>query len=103
MTALGLFAMGRLLPEITTTLHPMPRDFSRRRVLQFTAGALSAMALPEIARAQLALPAPPQSTASDEFSVSVPVSIEVNARPFPSFDPRDRSHPHFASLFIPRG
>jgi hypothetical protein len=98
MTALGLFAMGRLLPEITTTLHPMPRDFSRRRVLQFTAGGLSAMALPEIARAQLATPAPPKSTVSDEFSVDVPVSIEVNARPIPSFDPRDRSHVRFGSL-----
>jgi hypothetical protein len=98
MTALGLFAMGRLLPEITTTLHPMPRDFSRRRVLQFTAGGLSAMALPEIARAQLATQAPPKSTASDEFSVDVPVSIEVNARPIPSFDPRDRSHVRFGSL-----
>jgi hypothetical protein len=98
MTALGLFAMGRLLPEITTTLHPMPRDFSRRRVLQFTAGGLSAMALPEMARAQLATQAPPKSTASDEFSVDVPVSIEVNARPIPSFDPRDRSHVRFGSL-----
>jgi hypothetical protein len=98
MTALGLFAMGRLLPEITTTLHPMPRDFSRRRVLQFTAGGLSAMALPEIARAQLATQAPPKSTASDEFSVDVPVSIEVNARPIPSFDPRDRSRVRFGSL-----
>ena len=98
MTALGLFSMGRLLPEITTTLHPMPRDFSRRRVLQFTAGGLSAMALPEIARAQLATQAPPKSTASDEFSVDVPVSIEVNARPIPSFDPRDRSHVRFGSL-----
>jgi hypothetical protein len=90
--------MGRLLPEITTTLHPMPRDFSRRRVLQFTAGALSAMSLPEIARAQLATQAPPKSTPPDEFSVSVPVSIEVNARPIPSFDPRDRSHVRFGSL-----
>jgi hypothetical protein len=98
MTALGLIAMGRLLPEITTTLHPMPRDFSRRSVLQFTAGGLSAMALPEIARAQLATQAPPKSTASDEFSVDVPVSIEVNARPIPSFDPRDRSHVRFGSL-----
>jgi hypothetical protein len=98
MTALGLFAMGRLLPEITTTLHPMPRDFSRRRVLQFTAGGLSAVALPEIARAQLATQAPPKSTASDEFSVDVPVSIEVNARPIPSFDPRDRSRVRFGSL-----
>jgi hypothetical protein len=98
MTALGLFAMGRLLPEIRTTLHPMPRDFSRRRVLQFTAGGLSAMALPDIARAQLATQAPPKSTASDEFSVDVPVSIEVNARPIPSFDPRDRSHVRFGSL-----
>jgi hypothetical protein len=98
MTALGLFSMGRLLPEITTTLHPMPRDFSRRRVLQFTAGGLAAMALPEIARAQLATQAPPKSTASDEFSVDVPVSIEVNARPIPSFDPRDRSHVRFGSL-----
>src|SRR5437660_11707757 len=98
MTALGLFSMGRLLPEIRTTLHPMPREFSRRRILQFTAGGLWAMALPHVARAQLATQAPPKSSPPDEFSVDVPVSIEVNARPIPSFDPRDRSHVRFGSL-----
>ena len=34
----------------------------------------------------------------DEYSVTAPVSIEVNARPMPSFDTRDRSHVRFGSL-----
>jgi hypothetical protein len=34
----------------------------------------------------------------DEFSVAAPVSIEVNARPIPSFDPSDRTHLRFGAL-----
>jgi hypothetical protein len=49
-------------------------------------------------RAQLATQPPPKAAALDEFSVTAPVSIEVNARPIPSFDPRDRSHLRFGSL-----
>ena len=72
--------------------------FTRRRLLNFAAAGLSAIAMPGSARAQLATQPPPKRAAPDEFSVSVPVSIEVNARPIPSFDPRDRSHVRFGSL-----
>jgi hypothetical protein len=57
-----------------------------------------AAALPGLARAQLATQPPPKRAAIDEFSVTAPVSIEVNARPIPSFDPRDRSRVRFGSL-----
>ena len=76
----------------------MPRDFSRRRFLEFTAAGLSSLALPDIARAQLATQAPPKHVAPDEFSVTAPVSIEVNARPLPSFDTRDHQRVRFGSL-----
>ena len=36
--------------------------------------------------------------APDEFTVAAPVSIEVNARPIPSFDTRDRARVRFGSL-----
>ena len=39
-----------------------------------------------------------EADAPDEFSVAAPVSIEVNARPMPSFDTRDRSRVRFGSL-----
>jgi len=71
---------------------------SRRRVLGLTAAGFAAAALPDIARAQLATQPPPKSAKIDEFSVTAPVSIDVNARPIPSFDPRDRSHVRFGSL-----
>jgi hypothetical protein len=58
----------------------------------------AAAALPDVARAQLATQPPPKSAKIGEFSVTAPVSIDVNARPIPSFDPRDRSHVRFGSL-----
>jgi hypothetical protein len=77
----------------------MRAPISRRRFLNFTAAGLSAVATPDIARAQLATQAPPRKPiASDEFSAPAPVSIEVNARPLPSFDTRDRSHVRFGAL-----
>ena len=54
--------------------------------------------MPGIALAQTAVQPPPKPAAPDEFSVTAPVSIEVNARPLPSFDTRDRSHVRFGSL-----
>ncbi len=75
-----------------------PLHLSRRRLLELTAAGLAATALPDIARAQLATQPPPKRGAIEEFSVTAPVSIEVNARPIPSFDPRDRSHMRFGSL-----
>jgi hypothetical protein len=55
------------------------------------------IALP-VARAQHATQPPPKPVPPDEFSVTETVSIEVNARPIPSFDPNDRTHTRFGSL-----
>src|SRR5229473_2831889 len=76
----------------------MRAPISRRRFLKSTAAGLSTIAMPEIARAQLATQTPPKRATPDEFSVAAPVSIEVNARPIPSFDTRDRSHVRFGAL-----
>src|SRR2546422_4261295 len=72
--------------------------FSRRRLLNFTAAGLSVMTLPGIARAQLATQPPPKRAAPDEFSVTAPVAIEVNARPIAAFDPRDPQRLRFGAL-----
>jgi hypothetical protein len=81
--------------------HPgqgLPLRAARRRFLKLSAAGLAAAALPRLARAQLATQPPPKRAATDEFSVTAPVSIEVNARPIPSFDPRDRSRVRFGAL-----
>jgi hypothetical protein len=75
-----------------------PRDVSRRRFLKSTAAALSTLALPDGARAQSATQPPPRPVTPDEFSIAAPVSIQVKARPLPSFDRRDRSQVRFGSL-----
>ena len=74
----------------------MRAPLSRRRFLEIAALGLSAAA--GTARAQTAVQPPPKPSAPDEYSVSAPVSIEVNARPLPSFDTRDRSRIRFDSL-----
>jgi hypothetical protein len=74
----------------------MRAPFSRRRFLEIAAAGLSAAA--GTARAQTAVQPPPKRSIPDEFSVTAPVSIEVNARPLPSFDTRDRSRVRFDSL-----
>lgn len=76
----------------------MRAALSRRRFLQFTAAGLSSLAIPAIARAQLATQPPPKPVVPDEYSVTAPVSIEVNARPVPSFDTRDHQHLRFGKL-----
>ncbi|NOJ39813.1 esterase-like activity of phytase family protein [Bradyrhizobium australiense] len=70
----------------------------RRRLLKYAAAGLSVAAVPGAALAQTAVQRPPKQTVPDEFSVSAPVSIEVNARPLPSFDTRDRSRVRFGEL-----
>jgi hypothetical protein len=90
--------VGRQLPETGTTMHLTSRDFSRRRFLQSTAAGLSFAAMPQFARSQLATQPLPKPATPDEFSVAAPVSIEVNARPIPSFDTRDRSRLRFGAL-----
>ena len=73
-------------------------QLTRRRLLAYSAAGLSVSAVSGIARAQTAVQPPPKPAIPDEFSVTAPVSIEVNARPLPSFDTRDRSHVRFGSL-----
>jgi hypothetical protein len=79
-------------------LENMRTPVSRRHFLRFTAAGLSAIAMPDFARAQLATQPPPKPIPPDEFSVAAPVSIEVNARPLPWFDTRDHQHVRFGSL-----
>ena len=69
----------------------MRAHLSRRRFLKLTAAGISGAALPAAAYAQKAV-------APDEFTVTAPVAIEVNARPIPSFDTRDRSRTRFGAL-----
>ena len=73
-------------------------SLSRRRLLKITTAALSVTALPHVAQAQSATQPPRKPVAPDEFTVTAPVSIDVNARAIPSFDPRDRSRVRFGSL-----
>lgn len=75
----------------------MPTHLNRRRFLS-TAAGFAAVAMPDIARAQLATQPPPKPLPPDELSVAAPVSIEVTARPIQSFDPSDRSHTRFGAL-----
>jgi hypothetical protein len=70
----------------------------RRRFLELAAAGLSAAATSGAALAQTAVQTPPKQPGPDELAVTAPVSIEVNARPLPSFDTRDRSHVRFGSL-----
>ncbi|HYS84415.1 MAG TPA: hypothetical protein VEN78_05365, partial [Bradyrhizobium sp.] len=80
------------------TMRGEPPHFSRRRFLKSTAAGLLSAAMPQIARGQLATQPPPKQPSPDEFPIAAPVSIEVNARPIPSFDTRDRARVRFGSL-----
>ena len=75
----------------------MRASLSRRRLLECAAGGLSASALPRLAWAQFSS-APSKPAPKDETFVTAPVSIDVNAQPIASFDPRDRSHVRYGSL-----
>jgi hypothetical protein len=71
---------------------------SRRRLLTASAAGFFGSALSQLASAQTAVQPPPKRTKPDEFSVTEPVSIEVNARPLAGFDIRDRSRVRFGDL-----
>ncbi len=71
---------------------------SRRRFLKSTAAGLSTVAMSDIAWAQLATQPPAKPTSPDEFAITAPVSIEVNARPIPAFDRSDRARVRFGAL-----
>jgi hypothetical protein len=72
----------------------MRPPLSRRRLLEYAAAGISTLAVPDLVRAQSAA----RPVVKDETFVAAPVSIDVNARPIASFDPRDRSHVRFGSL-----
>jgi hypothetical protein len=74
------------------------RLVTRRRLLKSAAAGFSLAAMSPIARAQLATQPPPKPLAPDPYEVAAPVSIEVNARPIPAFDTRDRSRVRFGAL-----
>lgn len=61
--------------------------------LGYAAAGFSTLALPRLAQAE---PAPKPARA--EHAVTEPVSIEVNARPIPNFEPRDRARVRFGAL-----
>jgi hypothetical protein len=73
----------------------MRAHLSRRRFLNGAAAGLSVIAAPGVANAQFSNTSPKPK---DETFVTAPVSIDVNARPISSFDPRDRSHVRFGAL-----
>ncbi|MDA9492545.1 esterase-like activity of phytase family protein [Bradyrhizobium sp. CCBAU 11361] len=70
---------------------------SRRSFLGHAAAGFSTFALSRLAQAQ-ATTEPPPRPLQVERAVAEPVSIEVNARPIASFEPRDRSRTRFGSL-----
>jgi hypothetical protein len=75
----------------------MGASISRRHLLNCAAAGLSALATSRLALAQSA-PPPVKPKIQDEAFITAPVSIDVNARPITSFDPRDHSHVRFGSL-----
>ena len=74
------------------------RGLTRRRVLMSGAMGISSTAMPRVAWAQSATTPLLKPVVPDEFSVTAPVSIEVNARPIASFDRSDRARVRFGSL-----
>jgi hypothetical protein len=72
-------------------------DQSRRSFLGHAAAGFSTLAFSRLGQAQPATEPPPRP-AQIEHAVKAPVSIEVNARQIPNFEPRDRSRTRFGSL-----
>jgi hypothetical protein len=70
---------------------------SRRSFIGHAAAGFSTLAFSRLAQAQPATE-PPRQAAQVAHAVAAPVGIEVNARPIPHFEPRDRSRTRFGSL-----
>ncbi|PSO19405.1 esterase-like activity of phytase family protein [Bradyrhizobium sp. MOS003] len=70
---------------------------SRRSFIGFTAAGFSTLALSRLALAQGATEPAPRAL-QVENAVVEPVSVEVNARAIPNFEPRDRTRTRFGSL-----
>jgi hypothetical protein len=69
--------------------------FSRRGFLGHAAAGLSILATARWVQAE---PATEPRVVQNDRAVAEPVNIEVNARPIPSFEPRDRARTRFGSL-----
>lgn len=75
----------------------MSTHSSRRSFLRHAAAGFSTLAVSPLAQAQGAAE-PPSRPLQVEHAVAEPASVEVNARPIPNFEPRDRSRTRFGSL-----
>lgn len=75
----------------------MSTHSSRRSFLGLAAAGFSTFAASRLALAQATAEPPPRAL-QNEHAVSEPVVVEVNARPIPSFEPRDRARTRFGSL-----
>ncbi|WP_298243208.1 esterase-like activity of phytase family protein [uncultured Bradyrhizobium sp.] len=75
----------------------MSKHSSRRSFLRHAAAGFSTLALSRGALAQAAAE-PPARPLQVENAVVEPVSVEVNARAIPNFEPRDRTRTRFGSL-----
>ncbi|MCP3370193.1 esterase-like activity of phytase family protein [Bradyrhizobium cajani] len=75
----------------------MSAALSRRGFIGHAAAGISYLTMSRLAQAQPVAEPPPRPL-QVEHAVAEPVSIEVNARPIPSFEPRDRSRARFGSL-----
>ena len=71
---------------------------SRRQFLGRAAAGGATVAFPGLAQAQRATEPPPKTAGLAEHAVTEAVTIEVNARPIPVFEPRDRSRTRFGAL-----
>ncbi|TFV70026.1 twin-arginine translocation pathway signal [Bradyrhizobium frederickii] len=79
----------------------MSTHSSRRSFLQYAAAGFSTFAASRIALAQATTEPPPrtaQGALQVENGVTDPVSVEVNARAIPNFEPGDRTRTRFGSL-----
>lgn len=70
---------------------------SRRSFLRHAAAGFSTLAVARLALAQATAEPSPRAL-QIEHAVAAPVSIEVNARSIPNFEPRDRTRTRFGSL-----
>jgi hypothetical protein len=70
---------------------------SRRSFLKYAAAGVSTFAASRVVLAQATVEPPPRPLQL-EHAVTDPVSVEVNARVIPNFEPRDRTRTRFGSL-----
>ncbi|KYG22449.1 twin-arginine translocation pathway signal [Bradyrhizobium sp. AT1] len=75
----------------------MSTHSSRRSFLRYAAAGVSTFAVSRVALAQATVEPPPRPLQL-EHAVADPVSVEVNARVIPNFEPRDRTRTRFGSL-----